>query len=195
MLENGNAHQGSLADSGKYTVMMNMAPSHTKPTCIRVHPPTVPRFETRCCNGAIPNAIWEPLEQTRRMRATPTAWKWTFSERASVRPRQMKNVNSRKAPAPGISTQTHVTTVAHLDIGRTTGGNLVEMQITAPTAVSTWAKVKGERAKGKQGTLCRRTAILARVTLRKRHRSLSLLSQTASVTFLVSAQSGKAVRF
>ena len=30
MLENGNAHQESVADSVKYTVMMNMAPSHPK---------------------------------------------------------------------------------------------------------------------------------------------------------------------
>ena len=55
---------------------------------------------------------------------------------------QRKNVNSRKALALGIWTQTHVTTVAHLDIGRKTGGNLVEMQITAPTAVSTKAKAR-----------------------------------------------------
>ena len=30
MVVNGNAHQEPLADSVKYTVMMNMAPSHTK---------------------------------------------------------------------------------------------------------------------------------------------------------------------
>ena len=141
MLENGNAHQESVADSGKYTVMMNMAPSHPK---TNLHPGYI-RQQRRASKRVVAimlfqtqfGRLWRKPAECERPRQHGNGPSQKGQEYG-----QRKNVNSRKAPALGISTQTHVTTVAHLDIGRKTGGNLVEMQITAPTAVSTRAKAR-----------------------------------------------------
>ena len=146
MLENGNAHQESVADSVKYTVMMNKT-----------------QF----------GSLWK---KTRRMRATPTAWNWTLSERARVRAKEKRQQS--KLPRPGnmdANTCNNCGTSGHwAKDWRKPGGDANYSSNSGFHKGKGKGKVKGERAKGKQGTLCRRTAILARVFLRKRHRCLFL---------------------
>ena len=144
MVVNGNAHQEPLADSVKYTVMMNMAPSHTK---------TNLHLCTSANSAALRNAFLQwcyskrnlgAPGKTRRLRATPTAWKWTLSERARVRAKEKRQQS--KGPRPGnvdANTCNNCGTSGHwAKDWRKPGGNLVEMQITAPTEVSTKAKAR-----------------------------------------------------
>ena len=135
-------------------------PTHHQHT--RVHTPTVPIFEQRCCNGV---TLAETLERIRPCQLEMeraqmmTGRKSTLSRKA--RGTGKANTKSREEiarparPTRALQTSTRARTETNLGIGRKTAGNQVEERTTIPpVTTATCRKARTTRkAKVKANTL------------------------------------------
>ena len=171
MLENGNARLSQVhSDDGHGPV-----PPQNQPASgyIRQQRRASKRVVAMVLFQSQFGSLWKNPAECERPRQHGSGLSQKFQEYG-----QRKNVNSQKGPRPGnvdANTCNNCGTSGHwAKDWRKPGGDANYSSNSGFHKGKGKGKVKGERAKGKQGTLCRQTAILARVTLRKRHRCLFL---------------------